>query len=150
MSGMKTHLLGGIVSYFILLSVLRHSQIFLPPKLAVLSLFFCITGALIPDVDFKRSKVHRAIFFTFTLTLLAIALSSKEVNVFYGALILLVVTILLRKKIKHRKFFHSIIFGVIFSFFAGIISLAIANEFIIPAIFSFTGFFSHLILDKKI
>ena len=75
------------------------------------SLIFILIGSLIPDLDVSNSKISRKVIF------------SKLFNILFG----------------HRKFFHSLLFGVIISFFVFLFT----NQYLMV----FIGFFSHLLLD---
>jgi len=76
------------------------------------SLIFILIGSLIPDLDTSNSKIGRKVIF------------SKLLNILFG----------------HRKFFHSLFFGAILSFFVFLVFGKYYFMF-------FIGFCSHLLLD---
>ncbi len=145
----KYHALGGIVSFFIFLSFLKFIGITLSYELLVFSLFSSLFGALIPDIDLKRSRIHRYFLYTSIFLLLAIFINSTKSFEVAACILFLALLILFHKRVKHRKFFHSLKFGIICSLLLGAFSALLLNSFL-PAFFFFLGFFSHLILDRKV
>ncbi len=145
----KAHALGGAASFFIFLSLLKFIGITLSHVLLVVCFFSSLLGALIPDIDFRASNVHRGFFYTALFLLLAIFISSKTFFDVAASLSLLVLLLLFRKKVRHRKFFHSMRFGIMSSLLVGTLAHLVFRSFL-PAFFFFLGFFSHLILDRKV
>ena len=76
------------------------------------SLIVILIGSLIPDLDTSNSKIGRKFIF------------SRLLNFLFG----------------HRRFFHSLFFGAILSFF---VFLVFGKYYFMI----FIGFFSHLFLD---
>ena len=133
--------------FFIFLSFLKYLGVVFSLNELVFLLFCSVSGALIPDIDTKKSKINRVFSATLIIIALSIMVNSTKIEeVFYG-LALIFLVLLLKKFPKHRKFFHSIKFGVLASICIGIVSEFYFNSFI-PAFFFFLGFFSHLVLDR--
>lgn len=133
--------------FFLFLSLLKSlGVVFSLPELVFL-LISSIFGALVPDIDTRKSKIHRIISFALIVIGLSIIVNSTStIELFYGLIIIFLV-LLMRKFTRHRKFFHSMKFGIIASVFIGIVSEFYFNSFM-PAFFFFLGFFSHLVLDR--
>lgn len=144
----KAHLFAGVFVFFLLLSVLKACNMVFSIEKLIIFLASSLLGALIPDIDAEKSKIHKVIYFVLVIIGVSIIINSlKIIELFYGiAVILLAIAM---KKLKHRKFFHSMKFGIMFGIFIGIISEFYFNTFL-PAFFFFLGFFSHLILDKMV
>ena len=145
----KAHLLGGISVFFIFLSILKSLGFTFPIYMLLIFLFSSLSGALICDIDARRSKVRRAVLFILSLIGISIIINSIYVQeIFYGIGIL-ALGFVLKKFSKHRKFFHSFKFGILSSIALGLVSEFYLSTFI-PAFFFFLGFFSHLVLDKMV
>lgn len=144
MPGYKAHLLGGSVTYLVILQLIKGSN----PTVSVLAqgYVFCILGSLFPDVDIKSKGQN--LFYLFALIMLCCFLYYERIDLFIG-LSLGVFTPLL---VKHRGLFHKAWFLIAISFFMGILvdsfhtqpcTWAIKN-----ALFFLTGALSHIVLDR--
>jgi len=147
---MKSHLIGGVISYFIFVMGLRSMNIFIPNFNLILYFFLCVFSSLIPDIDMKRSKIHRYLVYIIVLISILIALNSRSEIFFYVPIFIGILFLIILKNVKHRKFFHSIKFGILYSILLGIVFYSFLGDFVIPACVAFTGFFSHLVLDRVI
>jgi len=144
MPGYKGHIIGGSVTYLIILQLVKSFQ---PTVFMLIQGFiFCILGSLFPDVDIKSKGQN--IFYTLALVTLCYFLYCQRTDLFIG-LSLLVFTPLL---VKHRGLFHKVWFLILISLIMGITidsfhatssNLAIKN-----ALFFLAGALSHIILDR--
>lgn len=150
MSSYQTHLIAGISLSFLFYYFIAD---FLTPTTDVIfiSIFFIFLGSVFPDIDHKNSKIHKMVksfvvlFLMIIFALLsypnttAIVLSSSLVGLgtysFISAL-----------KPKHRGVVHSFKFCLASSFLVGIF-VYFAFQSIVPGLFFFVSYFSHLILD---
>ncbi len=146
---MKSHLIGGVVSYFIFISVLRSMNIFIPNFNLILYFFLCVFSSIIPDIDMKRSKIHRYLVYIVVLISILIALNSRSEISFYASIFAGVLFLIFLKNLKHRKFFHSIKFGILYSTILGIVFYSFLGDFVIPACAAFTGFFFAFSLGQS-
>ncbi len=150
MAEMKTHLLGGVISYFLFLSALRMSNVYLEYFDALFYFLLCAFSSVLPDIDMKKSKIHRTVVKFFVLVFIIFALVSKEWAEFWFFIALAAFFLGIFKSFRHRKFLHSVKFGILYSLSIGMISQVFTGEFLLPACASFLGFFSHLVLDRAV
>ena len=143
----KAHLFASIFVFFIFLSILKYLGIVFSLKELVFLLFCSVLGGLIPDIDTRKSKINKIFSAALIIIALSIIVNSTKIEEVFCGLALIFIVLLLKKFPKHRKFFHSLKFGILASIFIGIISEFYFNSFL-PAFFFFLGFFSHLVLDK--
>lgn len=144
MPGYKGHLIGGSITYLVILQLVKSFQ----PSVSILlqGFVFCILGSLFPDVDIKSKGQN--IFYALALITLCCFLYYERIDLFIG-LSLLVFTPLL---VKHRGIFHQLWFLVTVSIVMGLVidnfhapssTWAIKN-----ALFFLTGALSHIALDR--
>ena len=148
MSGYKWHMTGGIVLMLLVVHFIYHY--FLTPSLYEISWYIILATmfALWPDVDIKSKgqKVFYILFFLIDVYL--IFTSQFKISAFFGLLIILPILS------KHRGWTHT--YWAMFLIPAPILIYPILNNglddfsgapYYLSAI---TGYFSHLLLDKKI
>ncbi len=150
MSNAKGHILGGFIFYVLFLITLKQFHIFLSKDKIVLYFFVCIFSSLVPDIDMKRSKIHKLIFYTIVSILFLFSLYAQTQKEFIMTIVLLSVFIVLMNKVKHRKFFHSLPFGIIYSMGIGFLVMNFNGDFLFSSISAFVGFFSHIVLDRMV
>lgn len=143
----KGHLLGGIVSYALILFLLKLAHFPLDKALNLQWFLFCLLGALFPDIDTK-SKIQLWIyrlFFVFYLILL-VNNPSPQILIFVGILAIIPLIV------HHRGLFHKPLFliGMPLAIVALIYSLKppLAPQALLNAIFFIVGTLSHLMLDR--
>ncbi|NOZ82153.1 MAG: hypothetical protein GXO63_03335 [Candidatus Micrarchaeota archaeon] len=139
----RAHLAAGTVSFFVVLFLaVRYGDIGF--FLAVLSYSVCMFFSLFPDVDTRRSKIHRLLLHvSIVLTGISLLLGFGAVPSVFMILWLVAIT-----KLKHRGFLHSFTAAVSLPSVVGLISYYTFGTFL-PAVFGFAGYFSHLLLDGK-
>jgi membrane-bound metal-dependent hydrolase YbcI (DUF457 family) len=150
MPNYKTHLVAGIISFFSFLVLLKLLNFHISLEVLYFSLFVTLFASIFPDIDTKKSKIHRITFSILFILLYAFIIAYIEnvfVMIFFLACLLFLHSS--RFPFRHRKITHTLKFAFLFSLFIGIVSLFVVKNFL-PAFFSFLGFFSHLVLDKKI
>ncbi len=143
----RAHALAGIASFFVLLACFKHFLISVSLEEALILCFLSLFGALLPDIDAKRSRIHSIVFYCVFITLLSLLILSTTIIELVSAFFACLFLLFLRKKLRHRKTFHSLKFGVACSFIAGMLTEILFKNFY-GAFFFFLGFFSHLILDR--
>ena len=137
MSGYKVHIIFGfifsaIIYYFLNnFIILQVFQIFL-----VLPIIFLYS--ILPDIDISSSKIRK-----WTTTLGLIYLIYSIIFKEYLLSISIALILLFFQFVKHRRFFHTISAGLLFS-----APLIFFNQYI--AFFAFVSYFSHLLIDKKL
>lgn len=144
MPSYRVHLIGGLVTYLMLLQPIKHMQI--SGFVVVQGLLFCLLGALFPDIDVK-SKGQK-IFYSILLGLLLLLLYKKMYCLFAVMSLLGIIPILVR----HRGIFHHIWF--LFSM-AVLMSWAVKSwcgnleqTMLYNCWFFFAGSVSHVVLDR--
>jgi len=141
--------------FFLVLLLLRYAQVEMNFVAAVFSFFMCIFAAMIPDIDSKSSKVFR--IFT---DLIVIAVAGMIVYYTFSEWLtmlwlllfwfLLSGPVLLALPVKHRGFIHTIWFAMIFGAVTGFMGLSMLQPpSLLPGLFAFAGYFSHLLMDRK-
>ncbi len=150
MTDSKGHILGGLLAYIVFIVILKNLGIFLSKEKIVIYMILCLISSLIPDIDMKRSKIHRYVTFLLVSIFVVLAIYTNSPSEFYLFLFILFLALLILGKSKHRRFFHSILFAILFSLSIGIVFWSFNGDFLFPAIVSFIGIFSHLVLDKMI
>lgn len=144
MPGYRGHLIGGGITYFILLYIL---SVYNPDtSLMVQGLIFCLVGALFPDIDIK--SMGQKYFYVVLTFLLAFCLVYGYYSWFI-ALTFISVTPLIA---KHRGMFHSLFFILLLSA-VSIICVAMFRVKYAPlavsnALFFVAGAWSHILLDR--
>ncbi len=149
----KRHLVAGLFSFFFLFVVFRAAELALSPLVWFFSLLACLFGSLFPDVDSKSSKIHRIIA-DLIVVAIAVIIIAYTFDDFFTMLWLLLIWFLvsisvLKTPLKHRGAVHTIWTATVFGLIVGAISQVSIGSFV-PGFFAFLGYFSHLILDRKI
>ncbi len=149
----KVHLIFGFVFCAILYYVFRQ-LILLDIKSTAISLLLIGFAALFPDVDHQNSKIHRwvkSIIIIIAIIVIGVICYPNLKIAFiasFGSGMFLYI-LLTWFKPKHRGITHTFKFSIIFSIFIGIITLFTFHT-LIPALFSFLAYNSHIILDKLV
>lgn len=148
----RYHVLGALFAFFVLFVGFRAVDLILTPAVWFFSLLVCLFSSLIPDIDSKKSKIYR-ITMDLIVIIIAILIIIFMFDNFSLMLWLLLFWFLisgvLHLPFKHRGFIHSIWVGIFYAFVIGLISLILLETFV-PGFFAFLGYFSHLVLDKRI
>ncbi len=149
----RWHLLGSIGMFFLVMLLLRYAQIEPAFAIMIFSFFVCIFAALIPDIDSKSSKVFR-IFTDLIVVAVAGMIAFYTFSEWFTMLwmllfwLLLSGPVLIALPVKHRGFVHTIWVAIIFGIVTAFIGLSMLQSFL-PGIFAFAGYFSHLLMDRK-
>lgn len=144
MPGYKGHIIGGSVTYLMILQVMK---LFQPPVIVLVQGFvFCILGSLFPDVDIK-SKGQK-IFYVVALLALSYFLYYQRIDLFIASSLLIFIPLL----VKHRGIFHQLWFLIFIStaiaFLIGRFHEAYSVWAMKNALFFLAGAVSHIILDR--
>jgi len=143
MPGYKGHIIGGIAIGIVLILILFYiNSKFNLFELSIVNLLAIIPVIMIysilPDVDISSSKIREwTLSVGLTIIFFTILFDLKLIAVLFTAILFSL------QFTKHRKFFHSITAGLIFS-------LPLVYFHYSIAIFAFIGYLSHLILDKEV
>lgn len=149
----RWHLLGSIGMFFLVMLLLRYAQLEPPFAIIIFSFFVCIFAALIPDIDSKSSKVFR-IFTDLIVIAVAGMIVIYTLSDWFTMLWLLLFwfllsgPVLLALPVKHRGFVHTIWVALIFGIVTAFIGLSMLQS-LLPGIFAFAGYLSHLLMDRK-
>ncbi|MFH1461744.1 MAG: metal-dependent hydrolase [bacterium] len=139
----KTHLAGGLITFFIIFLILQYLKI--PLNYILLYITSCLTGSLFPDVDTK-SKIQKILYFCLFF---AVILTVFTQNWHFTALLSLIAFIPLI--VNHRKLTHRIWFIIFIPLFIPILIYYYNEKLIEPAFFSYiffvSGSISHIWLD---
>lgn len=144
MSGYRGHIVGGLVTYGIVLCIVR--QWLHPTNMTEVEwLLFTVAGSLFPDIDIKSKGHNWAYSFLFILFCALLSRGHYEVVAVASVLSLLPMIV------RHRGLFHRLWFIISFAVI-GIVVGARATSlpyivFIWDALFFVLGALSHLILD---
>jgi len=146
MPGYRGHLVGGTVTYLVILQFIKSMQ----PSISVIisGFVFCLVGSLFPDVDIK-SKGQK-LFYTLALIMLCIFLYYERTDFFIGLSLLALVPLL----VKHRGLFHQLWFLIFISLSTGLLIGSFHAHFSMwamkNALFFLAGTISHIVLDRVI
>ena len=126
MPSYKVHLVGGFVTYVLILHCIFSSE----PTIATIlqGLVFCLLGALFPDIDVK-SKGQK-VFYSLLLILLLYLLYHEKYCMFIVMSFLAIIPILVR----HRGIFHHLWF---------LMAMTFGISFFVK---SFCGFYEQVML----
>lgn len=144
MAGYIHHLLAYASLSLILTLGLQKTNIS-TPQINILALYilFGAIYSLLPDIDMPNSVIRKTLekttLSTVILCLLGYILLSNKCFIYLSTA--LAALLLLLWSIKHRGFFHSIPAALLLS-----LPTALINPWI--SVFAFTGYISHLIVDK--
>lgn len=153
MASYHWHLIGALFVFFLFFIAFKAFGTELTPAVLVFSLLVCLFAGLFPDIDSRRSKIHR-ILTDFLVIVVAVLIISYTFETWMNMLWLLLFWFLLsgplfHVSLKHRGFIHSIWLATIFGFVIGFIALISLQSFV-PGLFAFVGYFSHLAIDRKV
>ena len=146
MPGYKTHLVGGLVVYAVGLAALYKLTGMHISFLAALGWFFwCILGALFPDIDVKSKG--QGFMYPLILFALLFLLYKNKIIAFTVLSILSLVPLV----VNHRGLFHSPIFliglAALSAFYAS--RFFVTTDFYMMQILFFSlGAISHVVLDR--
>lgn len=146
MPGFRGHIIGGTVTYLILLQCIKS----LKPEISVIvsGFLFCIIGSLFPDIDIK-SKGQK-LFYTIALFVLFCFLYYERTDLFIGLSLLATVPLL----VKHRGLFHQLWFLIFISITTGLVIGSFHAQYsawaMKNALFFLSGAISHILLDRSI
>ena|SRR3990167_81970 len=145
MPNYKTHLVGGVVTFCIILLLIFSSISGL--KIATLFQYLssCLIGSLFPDVDTK-SKIQK-LFYTVLLCIFIITLVQGSFTIF----VILTFIGILPLIVHHRGLFHKPLFIASIALIAVLICCLYAPKLqyhlCLNLLFFVSGAFSHIILD---
>ena len=148
----RWHLIGALFAFFVFLLIFKTLEFVMDFNTMLFSLLACMFGGLFPDIDSKKSKIHR-VFVDFIVIVIAAIIILYAFERFETMLWLLLLWFLLagvaiQLPMKHRGFIHSIWIAIIFGFLIGFIAQTTIGSFV-PGFFAFVGYFSHLAIDKR-
>ena len=144
MPGYRGHLVGGGVTYFILLYFLSGYN----PDLSIVAqgVLFGLVGALFPDIDIK--SMGQKYFYIFLIALLIFCLLHEKYPWFIALTFLSIVPLLVR----HRGIFHSLLFICFLSCMSIVCVIMFKTKYgplaVSNALFFTAGAWSHILLDR--
>lgn len=144
MPGFRGHLIGGTVTYLIILQCIKSMQPSIPMLMS--GFVFCAIGSLFPDIDIK-SKGQK-LFYTLSLCVLCLFLWYERTDLFIGLSFLAVIPVL----VKHRGIFHELWFLIFISIMTGLVIGNFHDRYSVfamnNALFFLAGAISHIFLDR--
>ncbi len=154
MANYKTHLIGGVITFF-LLNFLFSQLNFYTSKATLgnfemKTIFFCmcLLGSLLPDIDTK-SKIQKLLYIVLLLAIIYLLIINKWKFAAFSSPFLIFPII-----VNHRGIFHNPIFLAIISSLIATITATFFHftlkDFIILWLYLYSGTISHLLLDHKI
>ena len=152
MGDFSEHILFGFLSASVISYIVK-GLLILQPSEALAASIAVVVGSILPDVDHKKSYVHRAVkaFTSIAAGISAVIFLPLPIHQRYviAAMIFLAVyTSFSLVKIKHRGFTHTISFAAIVTSLAVITSVIFLYS-IVPGIALGVGIGSHLLLDGE-
>lgn len=139
----KTHLAGGLITFFIIFLILQYIKI--PITYTFLYLTSCLIGSLFPDIDTK-SKIQKILY---SCLFIAVLLTVFTQNWHFTALLSLIAFVPLI--VNHRKLTHRIWFNIVIPLLIPISTYYYNEKLIEPVFFSYIffvgGAISHIWLD---
>lgn len=146
MPGYRGHLMGGTAVYLVILHCIQsYNPSF---SYALQGLFFCLIGALFPDVDIK-SKGQK-LFYIFVLAALVVFLWYNRLDLFIALSLLSVVPLLVR----HRGIFHKVWFLIFLSISTALMIGSYHSDYsswaMHNALFFLAGALSHVFFDRML
>lgn len=152
MGDFSEHILFGFLSASVISYIVK-GLLILQPSEALAASIAVVVGSILPDVDHKKSYVHRAVkaFTSIAAGISAVIFLPMPIHQRYviAAMIFLAVyTSFSLVKIKHRGFTHTISFAAIVTSLAVITSVIFLYS-IVPGIALGVGIGSHLLLDGE-
>lgn len=119
---------------------------------SISSVTFVFLGSILPDVDHKKSYIHRSVKSVISITSGSIAfflpISMYQKYLGFFAVSLTIYWAIGKMKITHRGFTHSLSFLAITTSSMIILTIFFLNSFI-PGLAFGVGLLSHLILDGE-
>ncbi len=144
MPGFRGHLIGGTITYLLILQYLKLLPI--ESSVIVSGFVFCLIGSLFPDVDIK-SKGQK-LFYSLALFVLCCFLWYERTDLFIGLSFLATVPLL----VKHRGLFHQVWFLIFISITTGLVIGSFHDQYsawaMKNALFFLAGAISHIVLDR--
>lgn len=142
----KTHLAGGLTTFFLVLPFVTSSYRYHPEDL-VIFLLASLLGSLFPDIDIK-SKMQNLFYWGATIILLFALLHQAQITFF-----IITVSCFLVAIIRHRTITHRVWFLILFPSFIGYCITLFhdsRDHLFIPSLclFFIAGSLSHVFLDK--
>jgi hypothetical protein len=139
----KTHLLGGLVTFFIIFSILQYIKV--PQKDILIYLSACLIGSIFPDIDTK-SKIQKILYsFLFFVSISSIIMKKWQ----FVAIISIFAFIPMM--VNHRRLTHKPWFLIVFPLSIPITVSQYYSQFIHTAIIAYIffvgGALSHIWLD---
>lgn len=100
---------------------------------------------LLPDIDTDKSRIHNLVVPLFLVAAMALAALYFAVQntIFLVSFVVLVVSVLVLKFLRHRGFTHTVRFGVL----AALPLFALSHYF---SLFALVAFLSHLVADMQL
>lgn len=146
MPGFRGHLIGGTVTYLIILQYLKSLP--MEPSVITSGFLFCLVGSLFPDIDIK-SKGQK-LCYSLALVVLCCFLWYERTDLFIGLSLLATVPLL----VKHRGLFHQLWFLIFISITTGLVIGSFHANYsawaMKNALFFLAGAISHIVLDRLI
>ncbi len=146
MPGYKTHLVGGVVVYAIGIALLNAVSSAHVTFVTALGWFFwCILGALFPDIDVKSKG--QGFIYPFILLALLFFLYKSNIKEF----MLLSICSLVPLVANHRGLFHNLFFIISLALVGALYvsNFFLSTHFYITQVAFFSiGAFSHILLDR--
>ncbi|HBR71138.1 TPA: hypothetical protein DIC20_02140 [Candidatus Dependentiae bacterium] len=144
----KGHIIGGVVTYVLILYLLKFINYPFDTIHNVQWFLLCILGSLFPDIDTK-SKIQLWIYRLLFIFYILLIINNPNIQIMIFTSILAIIPLIVR----HRGLFHqpSFLIGLplIIVCIISFIQPAKASEALINALFFIAGALSHLLLDKS-
>ncbi len=144
MPSYRGHLIGGVVTYIVVLQGIQYAQ----PNAHVIfqGFLFCLLGSLFPDIDVK-SKGQK-VFYSLLLLFLLYCLYMQKWIIFTSLSLLGIVPMLVR----HRGLFHQIWFLLFLTLVMMVCMSSLQKSYsailLANCCFFFAGCLSHVVLDR--
>ncbi len=147
----RTHIIFGflfsIIVYFLFRSFFNLN--FINSFISVILIGF---SSVFPDIDHRNSKIHKwvkSILISITcIIIIALCYPNFYAAVIYSAISATILYILLTYfKPRHRGITHSFRFSIFFSVIIAIFTFFMFHT-LIPALFGFVAYNSHIVMDK--
>lgn len=144
----KGHLTVGFICFCIVIISLFYIHQPISLKEVSLGLIICLFGSLAPDLDHKQSKIHRWSYAGSILSGSIIYLFTRAMYPALTVTMLLLLTVLLLSRLKHRGITHHapgfIIFTILLYLTFCVIDI---TSPIIVTLFGAIGYLSHIVTD---
>ncbi len=152
MGDFKEHILFGLLTAAVLM-YLFEEFIDITALEALSGALAVFIGSIMPDIDHKRSYVHRAVksFTSISAGILTFLVAPLETHQRYIAgitVFLMVYSFFSRIKMKHRGFTHTLTFCIIATSVGIILSVTFFYT-VIPGLALGVGILSHLLMDRE-